>query len=54
MTDNLKRTRQRPIIRVFVSSTFSDLKAERDADRDEDEKKKDWEREKQRLMRVKA
>ncbi|MCA8988926.1 MAG: DUF4062 domain-containing protein, partial [Planctomycetaceae bacterium] len=31
MTDNLKRTRQRPIIRVFVSSTFSDLKAERDA-----------------------
>jgi hypothetical protein len=24
-------TRQRPIIRVFVSSTFSDLKLERDA-----------------------
>lgn len=30
MADARSRTRLRPIIRVFVSSTFSDLKPERD------------------------
>src|SRR5512141_1938384 len=31
MPDNRKPTRLRPIIRVFVSSTFSDMKHERNA-----------------------
>jgi hypothetical protein len=31
MTDERARKRRRPLIRVFVSSTFSDLKLERDA-----------------------
>lgn len=31
MTENQTHTRHRPVIRIFVSSTFSDLKHERDA-----------------------
>ena len=31
MMDNQAQVRRRPVIRVFVSSTFTDLKHERDA-----------------------